>query len=309
VVDPWQLLDLSMDKERQLDGSIENTATLFLAGAECPFTCVFCDLWRWTLDSATPEGAIGSQVEQGLNRLAADAASVTTLKLYNASNFFVDQAVPPNDRRLIGDQLSDQRRVTVECHPRLIGNTVFDFRRRLQGDLEVAMGLETVEPRAVSRLNKEMTLEAFDRATDALLSNGVTVRAFALIGVPYLSTEQGRQLHDTELDWIERTVDHAASLGIARLSLIPVRVGNGILQHLHKVGEWSPPTLELAERALEQNVTRRDLVVSLDCWQLDQLASCDTCFEDRRQRLEEMNLSGDLKPQVACSSCGAGNYD
>ena len=53
---------------------------MFLSGAECPFTCSFCDLWRWTIDGPTPPGALSIQLERILQ--AHDTPAADRLKLY-----------------------------------------------------------------------------------------------------------------------------------------------------------------------------------------------------------------------------------
>ena len=83
-----------MEEERSLNG-VERAVTVFLAGAECPFTCSFCDLWRWTLDGPTPPGALPTQLERALESLVSPVPH--RLKLYNASNFFDRRAVPVED--------------------------------------------------------------------------------------------------------------------------------------------------------------------------------------------------------------------
>ena len=50
AVDPWRAHGTLIEEERRPNGTIERALTVFLAGAECPFTCAFCDLWRWTID-------------------------------------------------------------------------------------------------------------------------------------------------------------------------------------------------------------------------------------------------------------------
>jgi len=58
-----------LEEERRPDGKIEQALTVFLTGAECPFTCSFCDLWQWTIDGPTPPGALTSQLESVLQAL------------------------------------------------------------------------------------------------------------------------------------------------------------------------------------------------------------------------------------------------
>src|SRR5215471_17819340 len=62
AVDPWKAHGSVIDEERRPDGTLERALTIFLAGAECPFTCSFCDLWRFTIDGSTPAGALPKQI-------------------------------------------------------------------------------------------------------------------------------------------------------------------------------------------------------------------------------------------------------
>ena len=92
-VDPYAAHGSVLEDERRPDGKIERALTVFLTGAECPFTCSFCDLWQWTLDGPTPPGALTRQLESVLEARKGQAPD--RLKVYNASNFFDQRAVPP----------------------------------------------------------------------------------------------------------------------------------------------------------------------------------------------------------------------
>ncbi|HEV7785511.1 MAG TPA: radical SAM protein, partial [Thermoanaerobaculia bacterium] len=65
-VDPWEPLGHVWEEEREPDGRLLPALTIFLAGAECPFTCVYCDLWRATLDTATPPASLPIQIRKAL---------------------------------------------------------------------------------------------------------------------------------------------------------------------------------------------------------------------------------------------------
>src|SRR5262249_16792611 len=158
--------------ERTPDGGSIPALTVFLAGAECPFTCVFCDLWKETLDGPTPPGALPAQLREAL-AAAGSIPSSAALKLYNATNFFEPRAVPVGAETEIVAVAVRLDRVPVECAPRLIGDRCLRFAERLAGRLEVAMGLETVHPEALPRLNKGLTLEDFDRAAGLLRQAGI----------------------------------------------------------------------------------------------------------------------------------------
>ena len=81
AVDPYRAHGWLLEEERRPDGRRERALTVFLAGAECPFTCSFCDLWRYTIDGPTPAGAIPRQLEDTL--LAVKDVSLDRVKLYN----------------------------------------------------------------------------------------------------------------------------------------------------------------------------------------------------------------------------------
>jgi hypothetical protein len=85
-VDPWAPHGWIVEDERRPGGATERALTVFLAGAECPFTCSFCDLWRWTIDGPTPSGALPAQLARVIAAIAHPVPD--RLKLYNASNFF-----------------------------------------------------------------------------------------------------------------------------------------------------------------------------------------------------------------------------
>ena len=151
AIDPGRALGHLWEEERTPSGELAPALTLFLAGAECPFTCVYCDLWRHTLEVPTPPGALPEQVEAALGAALAEpeAAPVaaTRLKLYNASNFFDSRAVPRADLAVLAELARPFERVVVECHPKLVGEGCLRFGEQLEGRLEVAMGLETIHPR------------------------------------------------------------------------------------------------------------------------------------------------------------------
>src|SRR5438034_5874367 len=116
VVDPWKAHGITVEEERGPSGGVERALTVFLAGAECPFSCSFCDLWRWTLDGPTPPGALPAQLSTVLQSLDAGAPRPDRLKLYNASNFFDRRAVPPADVPRLAELAAPFAGVTVESH-------------------------------------------------------------------------------------------------------------------------------------------------------------------------------------------------
>ena len=281
------------ERERDRQGGLHPVTTVFLVGATCPFDCVFCDLWQHTIPGPTPPGAITAQLDRALPAIPHDA----WIKLYNASNFFDDHAVPSAEDAGLVARLRRFDRVVVECHPRLIGDRCFGFAERLEGRLEVAVGLETVHPDAVERLGKRMTIADFDAAAGALRDRAIGLRAFVLLGAPFVPAGAQRV-------WTLRSVRHAVGAGATTVSIIPLRRGAPRLDTLAAAGAWRPVTLDDLEAVLQAALEETGAVVQGDLWDLDRLAVCPVCLPDRRARLTEMNLLGRPVDPVGCRRCG-----
>jgi uncharacterized Fe-S cluster-containing MiaB family protein len=275
---------------------VERALTVFLAGAECPYTCSFCDLWRWTLDGPTPPGALPAQLARALQALTPPAPD--RLKLYNASNFFDRRAVPAEDLPRIAELAAPFAAVTVESHASMVGPAALEFAAMLARRLEVAVGLETIHPVAMEHLNKRLELDLFERAAEFLLEHDLDLRVFVLLGTPHVPAQES-------IEWTVKTAEYAASRGAGRIAIIPVRGGNGELERLEALGDFVPPTLAQLEHALEQCRGIRSAVVTADVWDIEGLPACENCRPQRVARIQTMNLSPSPEPPVPspCSKC------
>jgi hypothetical protein len=287
-----------VEDERAASGEIVPVATLFLTNKECPWRCVFCDLWKDTLIESVPAGAIPAQIDYALARLPR-APAPRQIKLYNSGSFFDRAAVPPEDHPAIAARVSGFERVIVECHPALVNERVLRFRDLLPANtaLEVAMGLETAHPEVLAKLNKGMTLDDFAHAAAFLQTNGIALRAFVLVQPPFLSEREA-------LPWARRSVDFAFDHGATVVSLIPVRGGNGALEALAAQGEFTPPRLATLEAASEYGIGLGRGRVFADVWDLEKFSSCAECLPERRERLRQMNLTQTVTSAVRCPGCG-----
>ncbi|HEX9108323.1 MAG TPA: hypothetical protein VF832_13865 [Longimicrobiales bacterium] len=293
-VDPWRAHGSLLEEERRPGGTVERALTIFLAGAECPFTCSFCDLWQWTLDGPTPAGALPRQIAGVLQSLEGEAPE--RLKLYNAGNFFDRRAVPPQDLPAIARLAGGCAGVTVESHARTVGREALGFAAALEGRLEVAMGLETVHPGASARLNKRLDLARFDEAARLLLDNGIDLRVFVLLGAPYVPAAES-------VEWTVRSAAYAVERGASVVSIIPVRGGNGELERLQALGHFASPTLAQLEAALDRCLDLAPAVVTADLWDAERLAACAFCREARVDRLRRLNLTGEAQAPLVCPHC------
>ncbi len=288
-VDPHRPYAFMVEPERMATGSVENVATIFISNRECPFRCVMCDLWKNTTIERVNDGAVVEQIHWALQRMP----QAQHVKLYNAGNFFDGQAIPRGDLDAISDAVSRFDSVIIECHPRLVDQRCLDYADALAPHLEVAMGLETVDPVVLPRLNKRMSLDDFDHACARLHAHGITTRAFILLRTPW-------QDESTGLEWARQSIDHAFDVGVGCCAVIPTRAGNGALELLQSRGEFAPPSMASIEAVLEYGIGLGRGRVFIDLWDLEQFSTCPSCVAARRARLHAMNLEQRIRPAVVC---------
>jgi radical SAM enzyme (TIGR01210 family) len=254
-----------------------------------------CDLWKNTFTYSVPPGAIPAQIDFALSQLQSPSDQI---KLYNSGSFFDPHAIPPEDYPAIANAVSHAPHLVVESHPRLVGESAAALHGLLHGSLEVAMGLETIHPVVLPRLNKKFTLAHFERAAGFLRHRGMSLRAFVLVKPPFLDEEES-------IEWALKSAEFAFGCGASVVSLIPTRAGNGAMDRLMETGEFSPPRLSSLERALELALKQRgEGRVFADTWDLESFSRCAHCLERRRQRLLAMNVTQTVLPAIYCPLCG-----
>jgi len=280
-----------LERERFASGEVGDVATVFLTNRECPWRCAMCDLWRHTLLDLVAPGQIPRQIAYALARLEA----ARQIKLYNSGSFFDPRAIPLEDYPAIATLVQGFERVIVECHPALVGERCLMLRDRLSGELEVAMGLETVHLGALEKLNKRMTLEDYARAAEWLAAHEIALRAFVIVGLPFQPLNEA-------VDWACRSIDFAQQCGATAVTLIPARAGNGVMEALAAAGEWRPPLPAELEQALEYGLRQGRGRVFADLWDLESASSCTAAGAARMARLRTMNLEQIVQPPVECTA-------
>jgi radical SAM enzyme (TIGR01210 family) len=216
------------------------------------------------------------------------------LKLYNNGNFFDERAIPEKDYKRIADLVSNFETVIVESHPKLINKKCLRFKDMLKPELQVAIGLETVHPEVLRKLNKQMTLEDFRNSVDYLTQNGIRSRAFTLLKPPFLSELES-------ILWAKKSIDFAFSIGVECCTIIPVRAGNGAMDLLMERGDFSLPDIHSLEMVLEYGIGLNAGRVFADVWDLNLFSNCEKCIKQRINRLTTMNLNQKIVNQVICS--------
>ncbi len=289
-VDPRRPYAYHTEDELTADRVVEPVATLFLTNRECPFRCTMCDLWKNTLDATVPQGAIPQQIDFALQHLPP----ARHIKLYNSGNFFDPRAVPAAEHAEIASRVRSFRTVIVENHPRLCRPDILAFRDQLEGRLEIAMGLETVHAEVLRRLNKQMTVDDYRRAAEWLIDHDIAVRTFVLLRPPFLTEVEGAE-------WAIRSVETAVDAGSRCIAIIPTRAGNGYLEQLERQGEFASPSLTSLEKVVAETLrTPRPARIFADLWDLDTFSDCPDCFQRRRDRLDEINRTQVVGPDVPC---------
>jgi radical SAM enzyme (TIGR01210 family) len=236
------------ERELTRNGFVEDHNIILTTNKECSFKCVMCDLWKNTLDYTVEQGAITKQIKDAL----ATLPPAKHLKLYNAGSFFDRQSIPKQDTFEIADFIQEYETLIVEAHPKLIGTSCFEFAKYLEPQLDVAMGLETVDPSVLPKLNKNMTLEDFERATATMLEHSIFVRAFILLRTPWQTEEEG-------VYWAKESIDFAQSIGVECCTVIPIRPGNGSV-------ELTAPLPESLEEVVAYGVAKNKGRVFGDIW-------------------------------------------
>jgi archaeosine synthase beta-subunit len=288
-VDPFKPYAYLVEKERAISGSIEDTATIFLTNSECPYQCLMCDLWKNTTNEPVSVGAIPKQIEWALENMP----TAKHLKLYNSGNFFDKKAIPKDDYQRIATLVSGFDTLIIENHPKLINENCLRFRDMLKPELQIAMGLETVHPEILQKLNKRLTLDDFRNSVQFLTRNGINARTFILLRPPFMSEEEG-------IYWAKKSIDFSFEIGVECCIVIPVRAGNGAMDFLMENGDFSLPNIQSLETVLEYGIGLKVGRVFADVWDLQMFSECTKCIEQRMNRLEEMNLYQKIFDPIKC---------
>jgi len=290
-LDPAKPYAYFVERECARTGAVEDVAAVFLTNRECPFRCVFCDLWQKTLPSRVADGLVAGQVEWAL----ANLPETPHVKLYNAGSFFDAEAIPSVDLPRIAELLAGKRSVIVECHPRFVDDRCIAFAKALAPvQLEVAIGLETVDPEVLPRIKPSMSLGDFERSVRLLADNGIGLRAFILLGPPgHVGSER--------VEWAKRSIDYAFSLGVECCVVIPVRSGNGIVDAFEQQGLYSKTNLAELQSVLDYGIRAGCGRVFADLWDVEEFAGCSRCGAARIAALEQSNYTQRPSARIDCS--------
>ncbi|MGB7346189.1 MAG: Fe-S oxidoreductase [Pirellulaceae bacterium] len=269
-----QPLEFSVIDEQEPDGegNVVDVTTIFLTASACPIGCTMCDLHHNMLAHRTPAGAITQQIKSALaSRRTSDSSTKRRwIKLYNSGNFFDPASIPTDEYHAIAELCQPFSRVIIENHPRFGASRLKTFRDLLSCPLEIAVGLETVQPRWLSRLGKQMTRDQFDQYARFLKDHDVDLRVFLIVGVPGISVNES-------LRWARLSVRHALRQSARHISLIPARAGHGWSGQSDRLPKLTLADLQRLQKSAIQDATARNervrnetyCTITIDTWNLD----------------------------------------
>ncbi|MCH1494985.1 MAG: hypothetical protein L7U72_07140, partial [Rubripirellula sp.] len=233
------------ERESERQGVLRECLTVFLTASTCPIGCKMCDLHHHTLPTQTPPGAIPRQIDEAMRLEDGGGSKVDWIKLYNSGNFFDPRSIPPSDYEEIASRIGSYQRVIIENHPKFGQRRLEQFQSLLDSKLEIAVGLETVQPRWLMRLEKQMTRDDFDHYARLLRKRSIDLRVFIIVGTPGLTAREA-------VRWAALSVRHAALQGARHISLIPARGTTSALSP--SAIEGTPSSKRLGEsRLVEPN--------------------------------------------------------
>ena len=235
------------------EGNEVSTTTVFLTASQCPIGCNMCDLHLNTLPTATPAGAIPRQIDSAIKD-----SDAKWLKLYNSGNFFDPRSIPSGDYTAIAERCNRFDRVIVENHPQFGKSRLLSFLKLVTCQFEIAVGLETVQPRWLGRLEKQMSRDDFSSYASEIARLGVDLRVFLILGVPGIDVVES-------VRWTRLSLRHAIACGARHVSIIPARSGHGWGGKAEELPKFSTTLLaEIHEQLLQDSGGRA--VVTLDLW-------------------------------------------
>lgn len=197
--------------------------------------CSMCGYAKDTLGrSASP-----AELTQQRERIHQAYRGQPYVKFYTSGSFLDDREVDSDSRVALVRSFSGRaRRLLFETLPEFATpEKLAPLRDAFEGEIEVALGLESTQPEVLGRLiNKGAPPSAYLDAADRIRGLGMRSKGYLLLKPPYLTEEES--VADV-LTSIDRARDHFDTL-----SVNPVHIQNGtVVEWLFRRGRYRPPWL------------------------------------------------------------------
>ncbi|MGI0151693.1 MAG: archaeosine biosynthesis radical SAM protein RaSEA, partial [Thermoplasmata archaeon] len=197
--------------------------------------CSMCGYAKDTLGrSASP-----AELDRQRGRILAAYRGEPYVKFYTSGSFLDDREVDPASRiELVRSFSGRARRILIETLPEFATpETLNPLKGAFEGEIEVALGLESTQPEVLGRLiNKGCPPSDYLAAADRVRALGLRPKGYLLLKPPYLT--EGESVDDV-LTSIDRAREHFDTL-----SVNPVHIQNGtVVEWLFRRRRYRPPWL------------------------------------------------------------------
>ncbi|MHB8352364.1 MAG: archaeosine biosynthesis radical SAM protein RaSEA [Thermoplasmata archaeon] len=210
--------------------------------------CSMCGYAKDTLGRSATPGELALQRDRILQAYRGQPY----VKFYTSGSFLDDREVDPESRvALVRSFSGHARRLLFETLPEFAtAEKLGPLREAFDGEIEVALGLESTQPEVLGRLiNKGAPPSEYLEAADRIRGLGLRTKGYLLLKPPYLTEDES--VADV-LTSIDRAGDHFDTL-----SVNPVHIQNGtVVEWLFRRGRYRPPWLWSVVEVLSAGATR-----------------------------------------------------
>ena len=196
--------------------------------------CTMCGYYTGALPRPIDEDLAMEQVE----RLLSSHSGEPMVKVYTSGSILDPWEFPPTALRGLLDGLCGTvEAIVLESRPEFVTPSALRTLEGCGSRIYVALGLESVNEFVRNVLiNKDLSMEAYQRAVSLLRSEGFGIKVYVLLKPPFLTE---REAMADSIATIKFALGHADIV-----SLNPVNIQSGtVVEYLWKRGLYRPPWL------------------------------------------------------------------
>jgi archaeosine synthase beta-subunit len=262
--------------------------------------CSMCGYSKDTLGRSATPGELAHQLSEAVDRYRGEPY----VKVYTSGSFLDEREVDAESRLTLVRAFSGKaRRLLFETLPEFATPAALaPLAAAFQGELEVALGLETTDPTVLNRyVHKSTGPEEYLRAAGRVRALGLKTKAYLLLKPPFLTESEA-------IDDVRSSIAGAAAY-FDTLSVNPVHIQNGtVVEWLYHRRRYRPPWLWSVVEVLRNGAERRGAARLVSFPTAGGLArgphNCGTCDRRVLAAIEEASLSQDFsglsKLECAC---------
>ncbi|KAA0009342.1 MAG: TIGR01210 family radical SAM protein [Thermoplasmata archaeon] len=273
-------------KEKELlNGKVANVMVIVLRTPGCYWAkvsgCSMCGYFKETYDAGYDE--IKKQIDEAYKKYEGEE-----IVKFFTSGSFLDEKEMPRDLQIYAiEKFSKAKKIVIESRPEFIKNLEW-----LQGNIEVAMGLESANDRVLEySINKGFRFRAWLKNAKLVKKHGKKLRVYILIKPPFLK----------EIEAIKDAINSARKVAdIADvISFNPVAIhGKTIVETLWNRHLYRPPWLWSVVQVIKETKKFYDGMIKCDVVARGMARgahNCGKCDKKILHAIEEFNLKQDEK--------------